>query len=415
MRRSTSASKRARSPTESPQPDSISPKRQERRPPTAAPLSRDHSLTRDTQSEPPMLPLGKMPAFLQLSEEETLQKFKELNWLERTRAADGRTTENSKWARCDEDKTAGLDRFGDIFVWKNNRVKLHVPEEMNDYINASPITMKSHRTPLESKYIAMQGPKKCTTDHVWRMAWHELASPAVVVMLTDERGYPYFPSTASQTLSINTADEFGDGFLGTVTCEGDAELSDDGATEIRKLVLRVEGEEEEKVIWHLLYTQWPDFGIPAENETASLLNLIALTKEKNASPTNPKIVHCRAGVGRSGTFIALDQLLGELEAGAFPGDRGGGAGGAGAGGGVEAFRRDDPVFEAVNSLRMQRPNMVQAVPQYRFIYEVLKRVWEEKYARKVGEVGEMGRPRSTGGVPTAKDLRVVDAEDVFTE
>lgn len=69
MRRSTSASKRARSPTESPQPDSISPKRQERQqPPTSAPLSRDHSLTRDNQYEPAAPPLRKMPAFLRLFE-----------------------------------------------------------------------------------------------------------------------------------------------------------------------------------------------------------------------------------------------------------------------------------------------------------------------------------------------------------
>ncbi|OBT50820.1 hypothetical protein VE04_07526, partial [Pseudogymnoascus sp. 24MN13] len=251
-----------------------------------------------------------MPGFLQLSEEETFQKFKELNWLERTRAADGRTNEDSKWARCDEDKTAGIDRFGDIFVWKNNRVKLHVPDEMNDYINASPITMKSHRTSLQSKYIAMQGPKQCTTDHVWRMAWHELASPGAIVMLTDERGYPYFPSTESQTLPINTADEFDDGFLGTVTYEGDAELAGDGATEIRKLVMRVEGEEEEKVIWHLLYTQWPDFGMPPGKENCLAAEPDRSYQRKNASPTNPKIVHCRAGVGRSGTFIVLDQWLG---------------------------------------------------------------------------------------------------------
>ncbi|KFX94522.1 hypothetical protein O988_06256 [Pseudogymnoascus sp. VKM F-3808] len=408
MRRTSSASKRARSPTESPQPDSISPKRQERQPPTSAPMSRDHSLTRDSYSEPPVPehPLGKMPAFLQLSEAETIQKFKELNWLERTRAAEGRTTEDSKWARCDADMTAGLDRFGDIFVWKNNRVKLHVPSEMNDYINASPITMKSPRTPLESKYIAMQGPKQSTTPHVWRMAWHELASPGVIVMLTDDKGYPYFPSVASQVLTVNETDEFGDGFLGTVTCEGDAELSADGATEIRKLVMRVDGEEEEKVVWHLLYTQWPDFGIPAEQELASLLSLIELSREKNAGRENPRIVHCRAGVGRSGTFIALDHLLVELEAGAFPGDRPGA---------VESFRRDDPVFEAVNSLRMQRPNMVQAVPQYRFIYEVLKRLWEDKYGRKSAEGSATSTPRSSGSLPTTKIPRVADEEDGFTE
>ncbi|KFY30481.1 hypothetical protein V493_01876 [Pseudogymnoascus sp. VKM F-4281 (FW-2241)] len=323
MRRSESASKRAREPTESPQPDIISPKRQERLPPTSAPMSRDHSLTRDyhsDRSEPGSPPLRKMPAFLQLSEDEIIQKFKELSWLERTRVAGSRTNEDSKWARCDPDMIAGRDRFGDIFVWKNNRVKLHVPEEMNDYINASPITMKSNRTPLQSKYIAMQGPKQSTTDHVWRMAWHELASPAVIIMLTDDKGYPYFPTTASQTLPMTTLDEFGDDLQGTITCTGDATLSADGATEIRKLVMRVDGEPDEKIIWHLLYTQWPDFGIPAANETASLLNLIALSRAKNAGPSNPRIVHCRAGVGRSGTFIALDHLLEELEAGGFSGD-----------------------------------------------------------------------------------------------
>lgn len=276
---------------------------------------------------------------------------------------------------------------------------------MNDYINASPITMKSNRTPLQSKYIAMQGPKQSTTDHVWRMAWHELASPAVIVMLTDDKGNPYFPSVASQTLPINPSDEFGDGFVGSVTCDGDAQLSADGATEIRKLVMRVEGEPDEKIIWHLLYTQWPDFGIPAENETASLLNLIALSRAKNAGPANPRIVHCRAGVGRSGTFISLDYLLEELEAGAFASDRPVSS--------FESFRRDDPVFDAVNNLRMQRPNMVQAVSQYRFIYEVLKRLWEEKYGRKVGGSGT-STPRSSGTMP-AKVLRLADVEDVFTE
>ncbi|KFY34684.1 hypothetical protein V494_06565 [Pseudogymnoascus sp. VKM F-4513 (FW-928)] len=404
MRRSTSASKRARSPTESPQPDSISPKRQERQqPPTSAPLSRDHSLTRDYQSEP-AAPLGTMPAFLKVSEDETADKFASLAWLERTRQADGRTNEDSKWARCDGDMTGSRDRFGDIFVWKNNRVKLQVPEDTNDYINASPITIKSHRTPLQSKFIAMQGPKQSTTDHVWRMAWHELASPAVIVMLTNDKGYPYFPSVASQTLTLNPSDEFGDGFAGTVTCEGDMELSPDGATEIRKLVMRVEGEEEEKIFWHLLYKEWPDFGIPAEHEIASMLNLIELSKEKNASPSNPRIVHCRAGVGRSGTFICLDHLLGELEAGAFPRDQGG----------FDVLKGTDPVFDIVNGLRMQRPNMVQGVPQYRFIYTVLRRLWEEKYGSLGGWEGEgNGTPRSSGS--QARVLRLADEEDVFTE
>lgn len=72
MKRSASASKRGRSPTESPQPDAISPKRQERQP-ASKPVSRDHSPTldtpaRDTSSEE-VPPPPKMSAFLQLSQD----------------------------------------------------------------------------------------------------------------------------------------------------------------------------------------------------------------------------------------------------------------------------------------------------------------------------------------------------------
>lgn len=277
---------------------------------------------------------------------------------------------------------------------------------MNDYINASPITLKGKSTALQSKYIAMQGPKEITVDHVWRMVWHELVSPAVIVMLTDEKCYPYFPSTTGESIPINEADEFGDNFFATVTCEEEMQLSADGATQIRKLVMRVEDEPDEKIIWHLLYTEWPDFGIPAESEIASLLNLIALSKEKNAGPTNPRIVHCSAGVGRSGTFIAVDHLLNELEAGAFPNDRPSTSSGV--------FRKDDPVFDAVNKLRMQRPNMVQAAPQYRFIYQILKMCWEDKYGMKLQGTSGTSSPRSTGSAPN-KAVELADAESVFTK
>jgi len=337
-----------------------------------------------------------------------LQKFKELNWLEKSREDEGQATPTSQWARCDEEITKGLDRFGDIFVWKGNRVKLQVPDDHNDYIHASPLTLKSNRTGRVSKYIAMQAPKKRTTDHVWRMVWHELESPAVIVMLSTDQSYRYYPAAPSESMTINAADEFNDGFLATVTCES-VETSADGITEIRKLIMTVEGEEKEKIVWHLLYTQWPDYGIPDETDTASLINLIALSNTHNLSPQNPRIVHCRAGVGRSGTFIVLDHLLGELQAGAFRNELGSS---------WESRREDDPVFDAVNTLRMQRPNMVQAPPQYRFVYQVLKAAWEEKYGRKLVESGAStpggSRPGSRGGPPT-KILRLVDAEDVFTD
>jgi len=89
---------------------------------------------------------------------------------------------------------------------------------------------------------------------------------------------------------------------------------------------------------------------------------------KNTEGENPRVVHCSAGVGRTGTFVALEFLIGELQGGAWEGwdDE-------------KDKNVPDPIYETVNQLRMQRKTMVQALEQYIFLYEVLKKMWEEKY------------------------------------
>jgi protein-tyrosine phosphatase len=304
------------------------------------------------------------------------------------------------WASAQGPHTRQLDRYVNIHPWKNNRVHLRVPEGKNDYINASPIVLKSSRTGKESKYIAMQGPKEGSASHVWRMIWDELASPAVIVMLTEtheagqEKCFPYFPTDPeAEPFVINEMDEFGDGFRGTVRCEEVSHYPQSPAIVVRKMVMRVEGQEEEKVVWHLLFTRWPDFGILSEGDLEGFFSLMRLSKEKNCSPETPRIIHCSAGVGRSGTFIALEHLMEELEAGALsPEDN-------------DDPTEFDPVFNTVNELREQRRTMVQAESQYHFIYAVLKERWEKKHAAgtrpdekpstrepasKVAKLGQMG-------------------------
>jgi protein-tyrosine phosphatase len=250
----------------------------------------------------------------------------------------------------------------------------------------------------------MQGPQENTTDHVWRMVWHELESPAVIVMLTTDKGYPYFPGKVGEEVKVNESDEFEDNFIGSVRCV-ELNESEDGATHIRKLIMKVDGEEREKIVWHLLFTAWPDYGIPNDFHVSSLMTLIQLSRSKRAKPTDPAIVHCRAGVGRTGTFIALDHMLGELDAGAFKVDNRSN---------FDANNIDDPVYDTVNRLRMQRPNMVQAAGQYKFIYEVLKKEWEKMYGRMLprSRPGTGSRPGSARG-PDTKTLRVDEQDDVF--
>lgn len=333
-------------------------------------------------------------------------KFVELMWMERNRIAQGTMdpSPDHQWATASGPHTKLLDRYQNVHPWKHNRIRLRVPEGQNDYINASPISLKSVKTGKESKYIAMQGPKEGSTSHVWRMVWDELASPAVIVMLTEtheagqEKCFPYFPrDPEAPSLVINEHDEFGDGFKATITCvEVDAHPRAP-ATEVRKLAMKVDGREEEKIIWHLLYTKWPDFGVLAGEDLKGFFKLMELSNEKNSGPENPRIIHCSAGVGRSGTFIALEYLMAEMEAGALePGPE-------------EDEAEYDPVFDTVNKLREQRRTMVQAESQYSFIYSVLRQLWEQKHSAAAQSI-----EKTSTGEPTAKIAKLGEMEDVFS-
>jgi protein-tyrosine phosphatase len=315
-----------------------------------------------------------------------------LSRLESERLAASRNAPaDSEWARLDPDPT--LDRYNNIHPWANNRVKLRVPEGFNDYINASPVTLVStggkqstFKSSIQDKYICMQGPKSQTVDHVWHMIWHEVAtpynsSPAVIIMLSPthatmpddpsrlfEKCYPYYPvDETSSPLVINEKRELGEEFKATVKFVSREPTIPGTPIEVRKLLMEVEGEDEEKPIWHYLYPSWPDFGALEEENVASILALMEISRQQNGKGENPRVVHCSAGVGRTGTFVALEFLIGELQGGAWDAwDDGEHAG-------------IDPVYEAVNQLRMQRKTMVQAYEQYAFLYEVLRKLWEEKY------------------------------------
>ncbi|KAK3317825.1 protein-tyrosine phosphatase-like protein [Cercophora scortea] len=498
----------------------------------------------------------KIPAFLDLSEQDIEAKFGELVWLERKRLFQSaqNPSPDFRWARVSGPHLKMLDRYMNVQPWHNNRIKLQVPEGHVDYINASPITLiPSPRPATDSRpgelresdnYIAMQGPKQASTDHVWRMVVEQLESPGVIVMLTEtheghvEKCYPYFPRRKEDPpLEINQRDEFGDGFRATVRCEGMEETAAGDAIELRKLVIRVHSfgraqksteepytprrratslsrptaqqqqqqqadeanaadsdvnmqsspsthEEqpgssrtslsstshvdtpqshadsqssssfvEERIVWHFLYKKWPDFGVPALADLESFFTLMRLSREKNAGPHNPRIVHCSAGVGRSGTFIALEHLVRELDAGVlehydehmatpspashttnksstssllrFQGENGEEIT-ASASAGFENTsptttssmvceeEGEDLIFNTVNQLREQRRTMVQAESQYLFIYQVLRKLWQDKYGSGSGSGsggGGGGGQEDEGLEPAAKRLEV----DPFVE
>ena len=216
-------------------------------------------------------------------------------------------------------------------------------------------------------------------SHFWQMVWHETAHVAVIVMLTQtaeagrEKCFQYFP----------LGEEPG---VFRIEVTGDEEDSPEGKVQlvetvyheaarstVRKLVMTVG--EEKKQVWHLLFSGWPDFDVPEGEDRVALLELLALSASKNEVASTPRIVHCSAGVGRSGTFIALDFLLAKLKTGAV----------------AEAKEGEDMIYDLVNRLREQRMTMVQSDVQYYFLYQVLHeqfKLWQVSQASGEGAPAE---------------------------
>jgi protein-tyrosine phosphatase len=184
-----------------------------------------------------------------------------------------------------------------------------------------------------------------------------------------EKCFQYYPlDMENPTLLINDEDEFGDGFQATLTLKS---ITEDAATRstVRELELKTT-EGESKTVWHLLFGGWPDFLIPEGEDRTALLQLIQLSAEKNKHVESPRVVHCSAGVGRSGTFIALDWLLTELQQGNLD----------------SVLDDEDPIADVVDKLRQQRMMMVQGEQQLWFLYDILKQLWLERWQQKHGIV-----------------------------
>lgn len=219
------------------------------------------------------------------------------------------------------------------------------------------------------------------------MVFHETKDVGVVVMLTQtfesgrEKCSQYFPlSSQNPTMvlreeksdhSANDAfEDMDDGVLGHVTLL-EIVVDVQSRSEVRKMQLTFGSES--KIVWHFLFPEWADYTKPEGEVRDALLHLITLSTSK-CSPDNPLIVHCSAGVGRTGVFIALDHLLQELESGQL----------------LRVTGDVDPVFETVNQMREQRMMMVYNEMQFHFIYEVLR----EKVDLKLGKTSKFKERRS---------------------
>ncbi|WBW73419.1 protein tyrosine phosphatase Pyp3 [Schizosaccharomyces osmophilus] len=238
-------------------------------------------------------------------------------------------------------ESACRNRYSNIFPYKDNYVRLS-PEwgYTCDYMNASHIIL-----PCRQSFIATQGPTSNTIPHFWKMIWQSVHDHGIIVMLTRlQEGLRakcdlYWPSDPEDPLQIDDL---------KVHCSQKYEVESVDDCTVLEFVL--EKGQEKKTIYHFYYTEWSDFKTP---KAASIINLLLFVKSlahKVKFHKSPIIVHCSAGCGRTGTFMALFEIVIRNEF---------------------RYARDhllDSIPEIVYCLRMQRMQSVQSVEQLIFLY-----------------------------------------------
>ncbi|XP_041862316.1 receptor-type tyrosine-protein phosphatase C isoform X3 [Melanotaenia boesemani] len=229
------------------------------------------------------------------------------------------------------------NRYVDILPYDYNRVQLTTGngDAGCDYINGSFID--GYKEP--KKYIAAQGPKDETVSDFWRMVWEQQSSIIVMVTRCEEgnrvKCAQYWPSPERET-------EIFEEFIVKLT-------SEDHCPDytIRHLTLTNKREKNsEREVTHIQFMSWPDHGVPGEPQL-----LLKLRRRVNAFKnffSGPIVVHCSAGVGRTGTYIGIDAMME----------------------GLEAEGRVD-IYGYVVRLRRQRCLMVQVEAQYILIHQAL--------------------------------------------
>ncbi len=215
-----------------------------------------------------------------------------------------------------------LNRYSDVLPYDRNRVKLR--GEM-DYINASHIV-----SPFGKRWIAPQGPLPHTALHFWDMVWQQTCTTIVMLTKTVENGrikcHEYWPSDSlvgnGWTLRLVSTQKHSDMALITRTFE-------------------MYNSDEKRTITQLHYLGWPDHGVPdSPKDLFQLLDML--------DASEPAIVHCSAGVGRTGTLITIDTLR-QCK--------------------PEVWEDGDVIFDIVSHYRRQRTLMVQSFEQYYFLYQ----------------------------------------------
>ncbi|XP_071622442.1 phosphatidylinositol phosphatase PTPRQ [Heliangelus exortis] len=224
------------------------------------------------------------------------------------------------------------NRFPNIKPYNNNRVKLMPDAGIpgSDYINASYVS--GYLCPNE--FIATQGPLPGTVGDFWRMVWETRAKTLVMLTQCFEKGrircHQYWPED-NKPVTV-----FGDIVI--------TKLMEDIQIDWTIRDLKIERHGDCMMVRQCNFTSWPEHGVP--ETTAPIIHFVKLIRANRAHDTTPMVVHCSAGVGRTGVFIALDHLTQHVNDHDFV-----------------------DIYGLVAELRSERMCMVQNLAQYIFLHQ----------------------------------------------
>ncbi|XP_072041064.1 receptor-type tyrosine-protein phosphatase T-like [Amphiura filiformis] len=245
--------------------------------------------------------------------------------------------EKKKYAWDDaelEENVSSKNRFINILPYDHSRAKLQTggDDPVANYINASIVTVYNGKT-----YIASQGPLEDTAADTWQLIWEQKSAKIIMVTNLVEKNKikcdRYWPQEGPC--------KYGQFIVTPISAQKYADYT------IRSFKLApVGGHQGGMEIKQFHFTDWPDFGVP--KYPTPVLNFIKTVNAFNPEGSGPPIIHCSAGVGRTGTYLTIDSMLEMAK---------------------EKGEVNVPKFVA--QIRECRINMVQTAPQYQFIYESL--------------------------------------------
>merc|ERR1712137_39029 len=267
------------------------------------------------------------------------------------------------------------NRYSDIVPFDANRVILKCKGSSSDYINASHIQFPDL---IDREYIACQAPIPATFYDFWWMIWEQKS--CVIACLTElvegsnVKAHLYWPDKGERL-------RFG---KLVVSCLKTKQHESITVRSFTITLTHTNGIVEQREVYHFHYTEWNNKQIPKSSKgIRNLSKLMDLCQQvgKLRGSLGPAIVHCSAGIGRTGTFIAVDQAIMRLQQ-------------------LNSQQhKPDPtkvlnLFELVRIMRSQRTGMVQTLQQYEFIYKTVSEHLESSTKKLVSLVPSVLRKRT---------------------